>query len=555
MRRGKILLLSVLLMGFVIFGLQSSTARAEDLMTAHWKFNELVAGTAEDSMGNYDATPSGDPTPDEDVPSLGFSNPRSINLDGSDYFNADRPVEDDMTICAWIKTTSVGISTNHYQSAAIFEAEQISLTNDFGFGIDSDGKLMFGNGGELGDQTVRSTGSVNNGEWRHVCVTRNANTGEIILYIDGTQDGSGTGNNGTLDASNIVNIGYGGDGGTSINGKIDDLRVYNFVLNSSQIETLANGNNYPAIQMLCSETQPTATSLSAECEVQAEIGFGDLGETTWQARYHKVGSPTWTTIDDFDNTQGKVSITGLEPETEYEIGLTPTNNFFNEEGLLTGTTLSLDSDVDDDGALDVEENNAPNNGDVNKDEILDALQSHVVGFVNDVTGAYSALEVSSDCSVARVEVVAEDGVDDRGDDNYKYPGGLMDFHIDCGIEGYTADITQYYFGVEADDNFVLRKYKPATGYFSVDSAEIETQSIGDEQVTIASYQITDGTNLDIDGLEDGGIEDPAGLATSAEELANTGEDVTGLTTIAILLVVLPFFGLALSRQKTESTQD
>lgn len=242
--------------GFLLFAFGSPlVTHAESQPKAHWKFDETIAGSdAQDSAGENDATPTNDPVPSATTPpAIDFENTRSIQLDGSQYFTLDRPVENDFSICSWIKTSVVGLGTAHWQTAAILEAEVGGLGNDFGFGIDSNGKLSYGNGG-TSDITFSSSASVNDNEWHHVCVTRSVSAGEdsdaspAILYIDGEEDGTDETSTNTLDGNGTAVIGSGTDGATEFVGLIDDMRIYDFVLSPFQIAALASGEDYPTAE-------------------------------------------------------------------------------------------------------------------------------------------------------------------------------------------------------------------------------------------------------------------------------------------------------------------
>jgi hypothetical protein len=161
------------------------------------------------------------------------------------YMRFLRPdaISDDFTYCAWIKTTEVGYGQNHYQLMYIVSTETGDLNNDFGFGIDSDGNLAYGDGSyENADITIRTTTSVNTGDWTFVTVTRSKSTGEVKLYINGILDTTGTCNVGnTLSTAEFVLIGsetdypgytFGGNigailGNTSVLSEADVLNNFN----------------------------------------------------------------------------------------------------------------------------------------------------------------------------------------------------------------------------------------------------------------------------------------------------------------------------------------
>lgn len=131
------------------------------------------------------------------------------------YIRFLRPdaISDDFTYCAWIKTTNVGYGLNHYNLMYIVSTETGGVNNDFGFGIDSNGKLTYGDGKTGGtDITIHSTQSVNTGNWTFVAVTRQKSTGRVVLYINGVSDTIGTCNIGnTLSTATYVLIGSGTD--------------------------------------------------------------------------------------------------------------------------------------------------------------------------------------------------------------------------------------------------------------------------------------------------------------------------------------------------------
>lgn len=173
-------------------------------------------------------------------------------------------------------------------------------------------------------------------------------------------------------------------------------------------------------------------------------------------------------------------------------------------------------DADDDGISDADEGNILN-GDANGDEEQDRTQDFVSALTNPVTNKPVALEVSSACAIQSVAVKTE--AETGADSEYAYPLGLLDFTTNCGTPGYTATIKQIYYD-PPEGNFILRKFANGS-YTTVDSATIERTTLNGHDVIIATYEVTDGGSLDADGVADGVIVDPAGLA-----LAGTDSIVT-----------------------------
>jgi hypothetical protein len=139
------------------------------------------------------------------------------------------------TVSAWIKTTSVGGSTNHWELMQILSAESGGGAWDWGFGIDSNGKLAFGTG--LNDITFSSPSAVNTGSWIYVAATRQQSNGVIRLYTNGSlvYTSATTSNTSALQSNSALRLGAGDDGGLSFGGNIGAVLGYNALLTDAQI--------------------------------------------------------------------------------------------------------------------------------------------------------------------------------------------------------------------------------------------------------------------------------------------------------------------------------
>lgn len=193
---------------------------------------------------------------------------------------------------------------------------------------------------------------------------------------------------------------------------------------------------------------------------------------------------------------------------------------------------------DSDGITLVTENAAPNAGDANDDGVLDSQQASVSSFESTVTGKPVSLAITSDdeCFIGSAAVKASS---DLGTDAaYTYPLGLLDFTVECGNDGFTATIKQYFYDAPTAD-FVLRKYINSQ-YIPIDGATMERQTIAGRQVLVVAYNVTDGGPLDADGEVNGVIVDPAGPARS---VVVPGAPNTGFARqIATSLPLVPVIG-------------
>ena len=176
------------------------------------------------------------------------------------------------TVSAWIKTTSVGASTNHWEMMHILSAESGGGAWDWGFGIDSNGKLAFGTG--LSDITFASPSTVNTGNWTYVAATRQQSNGVIRLYANGALvfTSGTTSNTSTLQSNASIRLGAGDDGGVSFGGFIGGVYGYNALLTDAQIS-----QNFEATKGGYGFSTPTTTSLTA---FSASTPFGVIDTLT-----------------------------------------------------------------------------------------------------------------------------------------------------------------------------------------------------------------------------------------------------------------------------------
>ncbi len=243
------------------------------------------------------------------------------------------------------------------------------------------------------------------------------------------------------------------------------------------------------------------------------------------------------------------SLTGLTPGTTYHYRIVSTDLATNQSTssdqtfLTEADTPQPPQDTDSDGIPDSTENAGPNNGDANNDNVQDSTQANVVTLSNVVTNSATVLELGSGCSVQSAATEPE-SAQSSDDSNFGYPNALVNFTADCGAPGVTTTVRLYYYDV-SNKNFVLRKYNPNTiTYSTIDDASIAQQVIDSRVVTIASYSITDGGELDVDNQEDGTIVDPVGLAEEqdtpknpiASALANTGQVLYSPVVAGVILI-------------------
>ncbi|MGB0732965.1 MAG: DUF6701 domain-containing protein, partial [Pontibacterium sp.] len=142
------------------------------------------------------------------------------------------------TLSFWIKTNQSG-ATNTWQSPAVAGIEQHGGTDDIFWGfIHRDGTIGVAVGN---DASTRSTRSINNGEWHHVVLSRDASSHAYQVFINGQLEKSGTLNSKTISLA-YDNIGHlaNSRGGNEVDLKaqLDELTVFDQVLTPAQVQLI-----------------------------------------------------------------------------------------------------------------------------------------------------------------------------------------------------------------------------------------------------------------------------------------------------------------------------
>ncbi|MDP4182114.1 MAG: LamG-like jellyroll fold domain-containing protein [Bacillota bacterium] len=203
---------------------------------ARWyKFDETSGTVAADSSGNLqNGTVNNGATWVTNAKMYG-----GLDLNGSDqYVSLPAGITsslNDFTISAWVNLDTLntwvrifdfGVGTNSY----------MHLTAKSGSGV-----LKFGitTNGYANEEQINGTSALPTGSWQHVAVTLSGNKGS--LYLNGQL--VGTNNNMTLKPSSLGDttlnyIGKSMFNDPNLDGKVDDFRIYNKALSTSEISSI-----------------------------------------------------------------------------------------------------------------------------------------------------------------------------------------------------------------------------------------------------------------------------------------------------------------------------
>ncbi len=270
-----------------------------------------------------------------------------------------------------------------------------------------------------------------------------------------------------------------------------------------------------------------------------------------------AGDPTdssdeLTTDTDGDGFADAVeAVEGTDPN---DIGSVPTDS--DDSGVpdmfetLLGTDplSNADDDLDGDGNTDATESLAPN-GDGNGDGIEDKLQTVVATTVNQATSGYATLASSGDCDAISAYIVEREVDLSSQDASFDYPVGLNNFTVECAAPGGSATITVFYDQNYDTSTWEFRKFNESLDEYTniSDLVTYGTTSIDGNLVTTATYTITDGGELDADGLVNGTIVDPAGPAIS-NGLSETGSPIQATMLLGVLILASVGYVTAASKQ-------
>ena len=162
----------------------------------------------------------------------------AAQFNGAVSLSVARPVQDDFTLEAWIKTTSSRKGSMFYHGNGVLYADappgpNPAGANDFGTSILND-KFAFGIGNP--DFTLSSRTSVTTGEWVHVAATRNKSTGVVQVFVNGVgEDAVTTSQKGPLADQATLSIGCTLDQQNHFIGQMDEVRVFSVARSETEI--------------------------------------------------------------------------------------------------------------------------------------------------------------------------------------------------------------------------------------------------------------------------------------------------------------------------------
>ncbi len=252
-----------------------------------WKLDEGTGTNAADSSGNgYAGTLTAGPTWSTDVAPLTYAdpNPYSVDLDGSnDYISVSSAAalaSNPISISFWTKNDEAA-STNH---GIMGKTNGTSWTQGWGFFYQSSSQLRFFIESYIANVAVAT---ISPQQWNHIVGTWNGTT--IQVYVNGTAGTSDTYSS-TMTTSNPLEFGRLGSDSFNINGKLDDIRIYNKTLTQSQINSLYNGAGTLSGTYALSDALDVNGNLTISYGSELDVSASDFAVTLGGNWINKTGT-------------------------------------------------------------------------------------------------------------------------------------------------------------------------------------------------------------------------------------------------------------------------
>jgi hypothetical protein len=178
--------------------------------------------------------------------SLNLTNPSSGALTSYVNYSLTPTTFPILTISFWLYTTSV-------LTCSVLGFNNGASTPGPDFGINGSGQLLwaFYTTGSTTGALVGAGSAIVANAWNHVAITFNSSTSTTQYYFNGASVGSSaiTGSLSLNGGGNLTNLLFGSyavAGVPGFNGLIDDFRLYNQALTSSQVSAIYTTNAYPS---------------------------------------------------------------------------------------------------------------------------------------------------------------------------------------------------------------------------------------------------------------------------------------------------------------------
>jgi hypothetical protein len=307
------------------YGSDPADAWINNGLVGYWKMEEATNTTRADSSGNNNTlTESTGDDIDQATGKFGYGGDFENSSSEQEYLyitdanQTGLDITGDISLCTWIKpetvttATLIGKNWNNY-------TYDLSLNSDGSLEMD-----ISNNDGSSRSEFASATGVITAGSWFHVCATYDHH--EVRIYINGKISGTpGAYSLGIYDDP-TSNFYVGGGWGGYFDGVIDEARVYNRALSSTEVSELYNWAPKPTAWWKFDENTGTTAYDSSGNGNSGTLGAGttsympawtpgkfgsslnfdgtndytDLGSSTFWYSTKPMTISFWTKVDGYD---------------------------------------------------------------------------------------------------------------------------------------------------------------------------------------------------------------------------------------------------------------
>lgn len=221
---------------------------ANEGLVGHWPFDETSGSTSYDISGyGNDGTHTNGAAISLQVPTNYFST-RSVRMDGDDAYvamgsgpveNIDYSTTGEWTIAAWARRTGTPGDEGGRMIAGIYE-EVGDNPEHLAMGLRTTGGITYAKIFSLGETGGIGTTPIPLNDWVHYALIHKSDN-TVELYVNGLFEYSVTpSENNWQNADEFFVSGHDTAGEFSLNGHVDDVRLYNRAIDPAEIQRLSS---------------------------------------------------------------------------------------------------------------------------------------------------------------------------------------------------------------------------------------------------------------------------------------------------------------------------
>lgn len=252
--------------------------------TAYWPLDD----DTKDHAGSNDLAQNG----------VAFSE-GGVYLNGSQRLTSEQELNNSLggtaSMSFYIKTTQTG-GDKGWNSPGIAGADQSWWWNDVFWGwMDNAGRIHVSTANEWG----AASQPINDNQWHHVVLTRNKDSGQLKVYVDGNRQATGTGVTGHF-GTYFNSIGHIHGTSNYLRAGLDDLKVYNRVLSDADVSNIFNQVKISLAPELTQQAELVDGTIAFDVassrggNLQYSWSFGDGTESAYNTdalAYHSYSQP------------------------------------------------------------------------------------------------------------------------------------------------------------------------------------------------------------------------------------------------------------------------